>query len=450
MFVAAIALGIVVRLGILSQTSNLGLEIVDERHYAQLADNLRAGNGFAWGPGQLTSERPPAYPVFLATIWFVAGAHNYQAVRAVQFALALLTTWLIYLLARRAFDRRVAAYAAAAFWLYPSAIFLQSTMLTEAMFTCLLVAFVLLAAMLVQAPRAPLALACGLVLGLGALTRSVLWPAPVVLCPMLFWLIRASWRTRAQVVVAVMVGYAVIVGPWAARNTKLQNAITIVDTLGAFNLRMGNYEHTPDDRMWDVVSVEGEENWSHELNIEHPNERFTDGQKAQWAQRKAVEYMRAHPIETMRRSLIKFADFWGLEREFVAGVQKEMYQPPSWFAVLATVLIIVAYVALATAGSAGIWLAPPDLRIHALLLFPILVITAAHMLTFGHSRYHAPLIPFLAIYAAALLVERRAVIARGRPALWLPAAATLAVLIAVWARQVILVDAERLTRLWHG
>ena len=446
----ALALGTVVRLGIFTQTSDLGPEIVDERHYTQLAGSLLAGHGFAWGPGEPTSSRPPAYPAVLAATWIVAGDHNYQAVRAVQLAFAAATAWLVYLLARRAFDERVAAYAAAAFWLYPSSIFFQFTILTETMFTMLLVAFVLLATMLVQSPRLSLALACGLVLGLGALTRSVLWPVPVVLCPMLLWLIAANWRTRLLLSAAVLAGYAVVVGPWAVRNTTLQNAFTVVDTLGGFNLRMGNYQYTPEDRMWDVVSDEGQHNWSQELRLEYPNQRFTDGQKAAWAQRKAFEYMWAHPGQTFRRSLIKFADFWGLEREFVAGVQKQIYKPPAWFAVLATVLIIGAYIVLAAAGAAGLWLVRPTLPVHVLLLFPVLVITAAHSLTFGHSRYHAPLMPMLVIYAAALFVERRAVRDRSRRALWVPAVVTILVLIAVWARQVIIVDAERLTRLLHG
>ena len=28
---------------------------------------------------------------------------------------------------------------------------------------------------------------------------------------------------------------------------------------------MGNYEHTPDDRMWDAVALTGEKNWSYAL-----------------------------------------------------------------------------------------------------------------------------------------------------------------------------------------
>ena len=42
--------------------------------------------------------------------------------------------------------------------------------------------------------------------------------------------------------------------------------VTIVDTMGGMNLRMGNYEYTPDDRMWDAVSLQGEKSWVHGLS----------------------------------------------------------------------------------------------------------------------------------------------------------------------------------------
>ena len=67
--------------------------------------------------------------------------------------------------------------------------------------------------------------------------------------------------------------------------------------------------------------------------------------------------------------------------------------------------------ALVVLGAAGIWLAaPPDWRLHVLLLLPVVVTMGAHTIVFGHSRYHLPLMPILALYAAALITtfDRRA------------------------------------------
>ena len=181
---------------------------------------------------------------------------------------------------------------------------------------------------------------CGLALGLAALTRSVLWPLPVVLCPLLAVLIQAPLARRLALPALVLVGYVVVVAPWAVRNTRLQEVLTVVDTMGGINLRMGNYGYTPDDRMWDAVSIGGEKSWVRGFATDRPDQKPTEGRKDKWAQRKALAYMRAHPMITARRSLIKFADFWGLDREFIAGVQTGLFSPPTWLAAPAALAIV--------------------------------------------------------------------------------------------------------------
>ena len=116
--------------------------------------------------------------------------------------------------------------------------------------------------------------------------------------------------------------------------------------------------------------------------------------------------MRTHPGETLRRSFIKFADFWGLEREYMAGVNRGIYRPPFWLGMAVSALIVAAYVVVVAAGAAGIWLARPDIRTHVLLLLPVVVTMGAHTIVFGHSRYHLPLMPIFGLYGAALFAAR--------------------------------------------
>ncbi|MES1255816.1 MAG: glycosyltransferase family 39 protein [Acidobacteriota bacterium] len=447
----ALVVGLLLRAAILWQTTNLGVTIVDEQQYSQIADNLLAGNGFAWHPGDLTSIRPPLFPAMVAAIWAVAGPRNLQAVRAVQIVLALALAGAVYLLGARAYSRAVGRYAAAVCWLYPSFIFFNFLILTETLFTLLLVVFLLCTVLLVQTPRASWALLCGVSLGLAALTRSVLWPLPIVLCPMLAVLMRAPLVRRIGLPLLVVAGYALVVAPWAIRNTRLQGVVTVVDTMGGMNLRMGNYEYTPDDRMWDAVGLTGDKSWIHGIGDDLPGPGVTEGMKEKWAQKKALQYMRAHPGVTVRRSLIKFADLWGLEREFMAGVRSGLFAPPAWFAVLGSICIIGAYVAVSLAGAVGIWLAAPaDWRMQVVLLLPVLVIVAGHTIVFGHSRYHMPLVPVLAIYGTALVAARWPVLGwRPAPAA-IGAAATVTALMAIWVRQVVFVDLARIGSLLHN
>src|SRR5262245_51006594 len=94
-WLTALAVGFCLRLIFLANTTSLDTKIVDEQHYARLADHLLAGDGFAWDPGVRTSVRPPLYPATVASIWSVSGARNLQAVRLVQILLAILTAALV-------------------------------------------------------------------------------------------------------------------------------------------------------------------------------------------------------------------------------------------------------------------------------------------------------------------------------------------------------------------
>jgi len=444
----AVAVGLSVRLAILWNTQALGTGIVDEQQYSQLANSILAGDGLAWAPGEATSIRPPLYPALLATIWSVAGPYNFQAVRVFQVLLALATMAVVYSLGVRIYTRRIARYAAVACWLYPSLIFFNFLILTETLFTFLLLTFLLLTVVLVQAPRSWIALLCGISLGLAALTRSVLWPVPLVLCPLLPALIRAPLARRVALPLIVLAGYAIVVAPWAIRNTRLQGVLTVVDTMGGMNLRMGNYEYTPEDRMWDAVALRGDQSWVHGLTSNEPGEPMTEGRKEKWAQRKALEYMRQHPGITIRRALIKFADFWGLEREFVSGVSSGLFRPPVWFQVVASVSIIGAYIGSVIAGAAGLWLAAPsDRRAHVLLLLPVVIIVGVHTIVFGHSRYHVPLIPILGLYGAAFLATYDSKVRFDRRSSRLGALMTVTVLVAIWIRQVALVETARIGEL---
>src|SRR5215471_11623683 len=207
------AIGLLVRLAVLSQTSTLGAKIVDEQQYTQIAENVRAGNGFAWGPGQLTSIRPPLYPGLLAATWTLTGGTNFQAVRVWQILLSLATAALVFWLGATLWNEKAGALAAAITWLYPSFILYDSLILTETLFTFLLVAFVAATVAVIQKPRAIVAVACGVTLGLAALTRSVLWPLPLVLCPALLLMLDAPFIRRIWLSAIVFLAYALVVGP---------------------------------------------------------------------------------------------------------------------------------------------------------------------------------------------------------------------------------------------
>jgi hypothetical protein len=445
----ALLLGLGIRLLILGGTAETPLQIEDERHYHQLAASMAAGRGYTSEHGLPTSMRPPLYPAFLAGVYAIGGEGSFQAVRALQIVLSLLNVLLLYRLGSLAFDRRAAALGAALFWLYPTLIGFDSFLLTEVLFTLLLTAASLGYVRLLREGSRGVALATGAAFGLAALTRSILWPFPLVLCPLAFFSLGAPSAVKWRAVTLLFLGFAVVVGPWSARNTRVHGVFTAVDTMGGLNLMMGNYEHTPVQRPWDAVSLEGEKSWAHQLRMEHPDcSTWSEGRKEKWATKRALEYMAAHPGVTLVRSVVKLCDFWGLEREIIAGFQKGLYAPPRWFAAGAAAAITVSYVAMMLLASLGFWLArPPDRRVHAYFAVLIIFIAGLHALAFGHSRYHLPLVPILILYASSAVIGRSWRDVGKRIA---PTAAfllTAGALLAIWAREVLVRDFDRIQKL---
>lgn len=433
---------LVLRVVILAMTAQLDLKIVDEQHYHVLATSLVEGRGLATASGP-TSLRPPLYPALVAGLWSITGSRSLQVVRAVQDLVALATAALVFWIGRRLYDEHAALVAAAITALYPALVLANSLFLSETVFTFLLTAFVATLVALLQRPRPAVALAAGTLLGLSALTRSIVWPFPVVLVPVLVWMAPAATLTRRLTCGALLLaGYTAIVAPWAIRNTRLQGMPVIVDTMGGLNLRMGNYEFTPHDRIWDAVSRQGTQSWIVGLPPHPPGGgEWTEGWKERWARDQAIAFMRQHPGLTIWRATIKFADFWALDRDFVAGIQRGLFRPPVWAAAVASVSTTVAFPLVIGLAILGVYLRPPaDWRSHVLMLLLILFVTALHSVVFGHPRYRLPLTPVLAVYAGAAVSGRawRRLYEGWRMAL---VPATLAVLlVGIWTTQFVVRD----------
>ena len=154
-------------------------QIADERQYVQLASNLASGQGFRLDPARLTSMRPPLYPFVVAGVFTLAGGEDLQAVRAAQVLIGLLVVVATYALSLRMFGARVALVAAAVTCFYPSLVFSGLLLLTELLFTLLVLLFVLAYDRTVETRSTWFALGAGVALGCSALTRSVLWPFPI-------------------------------------------------------------------------------------------------------------------------------------------------------------------------------------------------------------------------------------------------------------------------------
>lgn len=438
-----LAAAVVVRIAVAAVWADRSPVIVDAKDYDGLATSLVETGAFASPSGELTSLRPPLYPAVVALIYQLFGAHNYFAVAVLQSLVSLVTMELTYRLGAAVYGPPVGRIATAVAAFYPSLLAFNCLLLSETLFTCFYTACTLASVRLLSKPNWRDAVALGLFLGLGALTRSILYlcAVPVAGYLVLFACYPVARRLAlASLSIAV---FAAILAPWAYRNTQLQQTFTLVDVMGGRNVMMGNYEHTPLERSWATITdVTGDQAWHRILAADTPDyASLTQGQIDKRAMAYGLRYFFTHPKQSAQRCLVRFFNFWQLDRTIVAGLQQGVFGRHSQGFVLAmAVLFTGGYAATLLAAIGGLFIAPPPWRANLLLLLWIAIPCAIHTAAFAHSRYHLPLIPLLAVYAAAavaaLLAQPRLIFTR-RAAL---AGATFAVFVVAWARELVMVD----------
>lgn len=430
----------------------------DEFAYQQIAEHVAAGRGLfqdnnPFFPGQiLYAWQAPLYPLALGILYKFFGA-QILAAKFFGIVVGTATVYVVYDLTRRVFRapltenvleertaRKIALVAGFLVAIYPGFLTLAHVLLSEGLFIfLLLLAFDLVACALEKENRKWLWLAlAGAAWGLATLTRGLtLYFTP--LCAL--WIGWMLWRNEYAVqgarkgsplralTGALLFGLMTfaIITPYSARNYFHFQHFVLLETKGGVNLWLGNSPYTPYEFIRNVWKVGVREPM---LDALPQDELARD--RAAYAL--ALSYMRAEPLAVLARVPGKFADFWGFERNLVdvAEATREGGGWNSFSKSAADFLGAVMYMFVMVVGAAGLVYARND---HWKILFGgfSVYFLLIHLLIFGDGRFHLPLIPLFAMYAAWLLVEyKRARYGRIRNAIVIGLAILL---LAVWARE---------------
>jgi 4-amino-4-deoxy-L-arabinose transferase-like glycosyltransferase len=424
----------------------------DARDYQGLAIRLATTGQYTNANGIPVSLRPPLYPAIVAATYWIFGLENDDAVRAIQAVIGLLTVLIVYRIAVIAYSHRVAVLAAAIVAFYPSWLGYANLLLSETLFTFLVAAFTWLVCEALRRQQTTVLIAAGFVMGLAALTRSIMLLFAPILGMLILFSWHGGWRRRLLASALPLAAFFAVIAPWAIRNTRVQQTLTIIDVMGGRNAMMGNYEYTPLERSWATISdVPDEYQWHRVLRRESPNGTpLTQGQLDKLALRHAIQFVWSHPWLTLKRDVVKFFNFWQLEREFLAASLSGYFGNLSAPTTLTIGAVICgSYAAVLFAALFGLCCKPvKDFRIHMLLVLSIVFPCAIHTLIFAHSRYHLPIVPFLAVYASAAMVHREE-IWRRRRSLGFGIAVALCLLAAMgWLRELVLVDFNFIQRMF--
>ncbi len=363
----------------------------DGQHYEEMGRSLAAGRGFCLG-GHLTSWRSPFYPVYLSTFMRVMPRPLVVA-RISQCVLGALTCLLAAMLGARLCDRRIGLLAAAACALSYELINLSAYIVTETLFTFLLLSGLLLFLKSTgRKGRWWMTAAAAVLLGLMTLTRAsgLLLPVALGAC-----LLLEAWRNKTPAatgrrVAVLLVVFATTLLPWIIRNNRVHDEFILL-TAEPGKLLYSGYGPT---------ATGGTGGWyRYGVDIHIPPELAT-GRESEASHRlanAAVDYAMSDPLRAIALAPRKF---WNMWRPWVSGASIVSTLAASIFYVP---VVLLALISPFVVGKVWRW-----------SLFPlygvVAYMAALHVAIIGAVRFRYPLLPLLVVMACACLVrvwERR-------------------------------------------
>ncbi len=191
---------------------------------------LSEGRGYQRN-GEPTAFWPIGYPAFLGALFYVLGPSVLVALSA-NLALSALSFVLLLATARKIAGEETTARLAVLIWtLYPNSIGYTGLVLTETLFTTLL----LLACWLyLRRNSYPGALVCGLVFGLATLVKTQTVLIPLVLIGFSFFFVSSSRFSIATVKrgFVIVIAMFITIAPWTFRNHQVFDEFVLVSTNG--------------------------------------------------------------------------------------------------------------------------------------------------------------------------------------------------------------------------
>ncbi|PKM92589.1 MAG: hypothetical protein CVU80_02570 [Elusimicrobia bacterium HGW-Elusimicrobia-4] len=195
----------------------------DTYEYNAYAVNLLDGLGYR--NGEIRSFRVPGYPIFLASVYSVFG-QSHSAVKIIQVIISGLTCILIYFIALKIGDSKIALLSALISCFYFDLFIWPSHVMTETIFTFFVTLLILL---LLYTDNPVISAIC---LGLTTLIR----PEGVLLLPFIcFWFfIRYKDSLTRAIKKSLLTGicFILILAPWTIRNYSVHHAFVPLSTLG--------------------------------------------------------------------------------------------------------------------------------------------------------------------------------------------------------------------------
>ena len=380
----------------------------DAGYYDHFARSIAAGNGYRMPWGTPTAFWPVGYPAVLGAVYFVFGP-GLSAAKLLNCVLGAVTAGLTYVLGRQSFTRPQAATGALLFAIMPGSIGFVSLTLSETLFTMLFVLMVLVFATAPKHRRDLLMIgALGSVIAAATLVRGQAALMPLVAVP---WLLLQGWRkSRAYAFSAITLALvAVLCLPWSVRNSITFHTPLLLSTNLGVNLWAGH--HAGADGGLDFgQQVEFAARFADLDPLEQEPAENREGWK------EALDFAIGHPGQEAVLSGKKVAHLYQEDTDALRWNEHNGDAPifSDTTRTRLTALFNASYYICGVLALAALCTGLLHRQAWAQLLALVtLYWTAVHVVFFAEPRFHAPLLPLIALLGGVAVVSAIA-FARGR------------------------------------
>jgi len=364
---------LIIRLIFVVKSANVVLSS-DAAGYDMLGLSIANGSGFSDIFGNPYSFYPPGYPFFLSMIYRLFG-HSYLAVRVIQSVVGSLNCVLIWLIAKALGAKRAGVIAAVISVIYFPFIKSTELLLTELIFTFLLL---LMTFLLVRAQKILTfqnVIIAGILLGIAVLTRAtmifyILFALPVFI----FGAVSSRSNFFKKYVIFCLV-FIIIVVSWTIRNYSVYHKIVPIATQGGATLYSS---YCPPGGIFGKLATEDDPVIAEAARIQ------SQAEQSDFLVKKTIDFIKKNPVKVCILELKKIMYFWApFDWEIVGG---------RWFNVI--------YLLSAPFFIYGFMLACIEFKRFYSVLLPIIYFQVMALIFYGSPRFRLPIEPFLFMLSA--------------------------------------------------
>lgn len=358
----------------------------DEGEYLQLSGHLVHGPGYSMDGVHLTASRPPGYPFFLAAIEAVGG--GMPVMRLAQFLFFGATLLLVARFSSESSRGPNLLIVTGVVMLYPVLFYTSATLYPQ---TLAAFFFMLALTLLLVTPRGSvLNLFTGLAFGALLLIVPTFALTMIVVLAVAWVLKMIRWHDS----VPILVGAALLVSVWTARNFVVFHQIVPFASNSGANLLIGNCENTiPYGGSGNVDRTHYEQE-ARALGLD-------EFQEDRYYQKAAITWIKANPGRALVLYLEKTANYFNVYNEYARGTSSEI-SPWKQLVMAVSYILLLALLAWRLAERKRFPLTPRE------KLFLIIYVASAFTMAIfvTRIRYRLPY-DYLIIAVIAMHLSRR-------------------------------------------